>query len=213
MSDAVSDAVSGSECDAVSDAVRTRLDTQSRTTDAASDAVSSRLALTACSGGYIDPPDAVGSVVDAVGDDGSDELFAAVIADYLAGAPLRTLVWPTRSWTTVAGLTCTFRDGVLVARNPAGRVVHALDTNPKPVLSAAWAIVRDSKGMTETGHGAVVRWARVYVKPDDVERPRASIRTGHACGWAADVDGTWRCVQDFYAVGDAPETGCGATWP
>lgn len=33
----------------------------------------------------------------------------------------------------------------------------------------------------------------------------------HTCGWAR-VDGLWICVQDFYAIGDAPATGCGVTW-
>jgi hypothetical protein len=32
---------------------------------------------------------------------------------------------------------------------------------------AAWAIVKDSKGMNETGHGAAVRWARAYLGLDD----------------------------------------------
>jgi len=31
---------------------------------------------------------------------------------------------------------------------------------------AAWAIVKDSRGMQETGHGATVRWARAYLELD-----------------------------------------------
>ncbi len=34
---------------------------------------------------------------------------------------------------------------------------------------------------------------------------------GHVCGWAL-VDGTWRCLQDFYAKGVAPLTACVETW-
>lgn len=33
----------------------------------------------------------------------------------------------------------------------------------------------------------------------------------HTCGWARE-GGVWRCVQDFYAKGMSPESGCGATW-
>jgi hypothetical protein len=33
----------------------------------------------------------------------------------------------------------------------------------------------------------------------------------HVCGWAR-VEGAWTCVQDYYAKGEAPETGCGAMW-
>lgn len=33
----------------------------------------------------------------------------------------------------------------------------------------------------------------------------------HQCGWGR-VDGVWRCVQDHYAAGRLPRTGCGATW-
>jgi len=31
---------------------------------------------------------------------------------------------------------------------------------------AAWAIVKDSRGMQATGHGAAVRWARAYLGLD-----------------------------------------------
>jgi hypothetical protein len=84
-----------------------------------------------------------------------------------------------------------------------------------PLRDAAWAIVKDAKGMEATGHGAAVRWARALLELDEsgVLRANPRVLAGHTCGWAADVDGTWRCVQDFYAVGYAPETGCGATWP
>lgn len=34
----------------------------------------------------------------------------------------------------------------------------------------------------------------------------------HTHGYQAADDGTFRCVQDYYAVGTAPETGCGQTW-
>lgn len=33
----------------------------------------------------------------------------------------------------------------------------------------------------------------------------------HTCGWQK-VEGVWRCLQDYYAVGDAPETACEAVW-
>lgn len=81
------------------------------------------------------------------------------------------------------------------------------------VRDAAWLIVKDSKGMNETGHGAAVRWARAYLGLDDgpeVATSRSK-RTGHTHGWAL-VDGEWRCVQDYYLPGNAPETGCSVAW-
>lgn len=34
----------------------------------------------------------------------------------------------------------------------------------------------------------------------------------HVCGWAR-MDGAWTCVQDYYASGWSPDSGCGATLP
>jgi hypothetical protein len=79
---------------------------------------------------------------------------------------------------------------------------------------AAWAIVRDSAGMTSTGHAGAVRWARALLElndPGETDAPRRR-RTGpHVCGWAR-VEGVWRCAQDFHATGSAPRTGCGQAW-
>jgi hypothetical protein len=33
--------------------------------------------------------------------------------------------------------------------------------------SVCWAIVKDSKGMRETGHDPAVRWARAWLELDD----------------------------------------------
>jgi hypothetical protein len=78
-----------------------------------------------------------------------------------------------------------------------------------------WAIVKDSRGMEATGHAAAVRWARAGLELDEPTeptpgRPRAPIET-HTHGFTQ-VDGTWRCVQDYFAVGTARETGCGQVW-
>src|SRR4051812_4260558 len=79
------------------------------------------------------------------------------------------------------------------------------------VRDAAWLIVKDSKGMNETGHAAAVRWARAYLDLDDkVADVRHRRPTGHTHGWAKTKTGAWRCVQDHYSAGIAPETGCGA---
>jgi hypothetical protein len=37
-------------------------------------------------------------------------------------------------------------------------------------------------------------------------------KPGHTHGWAQTDSLTWTCMQDFYAVGVAPETACGETW-
>jgi hypothetical protein len=76
---------------------------------------------------------------------------------------------------------------------------------------ALWAIVKDA-GSRDT---AAYRWARVrlgLVDVDDGLPPAAQRRAdGHVCGWMQ-LNGTWQCVQDFYAEGWAPQTSCGATW-
>ena len=41
---------------------------------------------------------------------------------------------------------------------------------------------------------------------------RTQVASGHVHGWAR-VDGLWICIQDHYAVGFKPETGCGDTLP
>jgi hypothetical protein len=78
---------------------------------------------------------------------------------------------------------------------------------------AAWAIVKDSAGMTSTGHAGAVRWARALLELDDPgETDAPHRRTGpHVCGWQP-VGGVWRCVQDYYVQGNAPGKGCGQTW-
>jgi hypothetical protein len=79
---------------------------------------------------------------------------------------------------------------------------------------AAWAIVKDAQGMTDTGHAAAVRWARALLGLDDPGTPDVPARRRlgpHVHGWAR-VDGVWACVQDYYAAGAAPGTGCGETW-
>jgi hypothetical protein len=77
----------------------------------------------------------------------------------------------------------------------------------RELKAALWAIVKDRTD------GPAYRWARARLELDDGPEvvPSRQAPTEHICGWA-ELDGTWRCVADFYAVGDAPETGCGATW-
>jgi len=82
----------------------------------------------------------------------------------------------------------------------------------REVTEAAWAIVKDARGMNETGHAAAVRWARAALELDDRETFTRRVRvTGHTHGYAL-VDAAWVCAQDFYAQGDAPQTGCGDIW-
>lgn len=45
------------------------------------------------------------------------------------------------------------------------------------LTSVCWAIVKDAKGMRETGHGHTVNWARGWLGLDDQERVVGSRRT------------------------------------
>jgi hypothetical protein len=75
-----------------------------------------------------------------------------------------------------------------------------------------WAMVKD-RAVRDTAAG---RWAKVrlgLVEPGDDLPPATTPRVGgHTCG-GMQVDGVWQCVQDFYAVGWAPQTSCGRTRP
>ena len=46
----------------------------------------------------------------------------------------------------------------------------------------------------------------------DAEESLASRDNGHTHGWAR-MSGVWTCIQDHYAVGNAPWTGCGEQLP
>jgi hypothetical protein len=48
--------------------------------------------------------------------------------------------------------------------------------------SVTWAIVKDAKGMRETGHDATVRWARAYLGLEDRPEVRGSRRTHDETG-------------------------------
>jgi hypothetical protein len=109
--------------------------------------------------------------------------FEAVLDDYRAGAAGLALRTGFAGWAAAAGLTYVCRHGIAVALDASGRVVAAVDTNP-----------HDSRPPTR--------------------RPRSrggGVHRVHTHGFAR-VEGTWTCVQDYYAAGEAPESGCGRTW-
>ena len=110
-------------------------------------------------------------------------LFKAVLDDCRAGAAGLALRTGIVAWAAAAGLTYVCRHGIAVALDASGRVVAAVDTNP-----------HDPRPPTR--------------------RPRSrgrGVRRVHTHGFAQ-VEGTWTCVQDYYAAGDTPEGGCGRTW-
>jgi hypothetical protein len=61
---------------------------------------------------------------------------------------------------------------------------------------------------------AVVSWLNGSLWRDAEEGLAAGpeVNPGHTHGWAR-VDGLWTCVQDHYAVGHRPDTGCGESLP
>jgi hypothetical protein len=163
-------------------------------------------------------PDSPPSGASSAGD--VDLALRGFVDAHVCGATRQTLRLAFERWTTAAGFDSENRDGVVVAHDPVGRVVAFFEVREPPtgashrvLRDAAWAIVRDSAGMTATGHGAGVRWARALL---GLEEPNVSTvssdhRTGpHVHGWAL-VDGVWTCVQDYYAAGAAPGTGCDQT--
>jgi hypothetical protein len=109
--------------------------------------------------------------------------FRAILDDYRAGTSGGALHARFAEWAAAAGLTYVVRHGVAVALDETERVVAALDLNPHP-------------------GGQVTRRVRSVGR---------RVRRVHTHGFAQ-VDGTWRCIADFHADGDAPDTGCGLTW-
>jgi hypothetical protein len=75
-----------------------------------------------------------------------------------------------------------------------------------------WALVRDHETRTRPA-GRWAKWHLGLVEERD-DRPPAGRPgiDGHICGWM-ELDGVWQCVQDFRAIGWAPETSCGSVWP
>jgi hypothetical protein len=72
-----------------------------------------------------------------------------------------------------------------------------------------WSLVKDKLSQGTPAY----RWAREQLglvdRDEHVTRGRPG---GHVCGWT-ETDTGWRCAQDHYAAGYAPETACGETWP
>jgi hypothetical protein len=109
--------------------------------------------------------------------------FRAILDDYRAGTSGGALHTRFAEWAAAAGLTYVVRHGVAVALDETERVAAALDLNPH-------------------AGGQVTRRVRSAGR---------RVRRVHTHGFAQ-VEGTWRCIADFHADGDAPETGCGLTW-
>ena len=145
-----------------------------------------------------------------------DHLLRSAIDAYLAaGSDSVAFASAFAAWAAGAGLRYECRAGVLVSLDEEGHVLAAVASPEIGTLrEIAWAIVKDAPGMAATGHAAAVRWARALLGLDGPDAPDASARrraSVHVHGWAR-VDGGWTCTQDYYATGDAPETGCGETW-
>jgi hypothetical protein len=61
---------------------------------------------------------------------------------------------------------------------------------------------------TEAVRRVVAGWLQGRPWDDGDAASANDNRADHYCGWAR-VDGVWTCLQDYYAVGWAPETSCG----
>lgn len=73
-----------------------------------------------------------------------------------------------------------------------------------------WALVKDKPSRDTRSY----RWAKTHlglIESGEDAPPAQPSTAGHICGWMQ-LDGVWQCVQDFYAVGWAPQTLCGAVW-
>lgn len=64
---------------------------------------------------------------------------------------------------------------------------------------------RGVKSYAEAVRQSVAAW----LNGDGWRDPVGEVGRDHVCGWAR-VSGVWTCIQDYHAVGFAPETACGA---
>lgn len=124
------------------------------------------------------------SLLLADGQANRDELLHRVFDSYCEVGPGRATSLAFTTWASAAGYTAAVVPGVIIARDATECVVAAITT------------------IVPTQVGPRRRRAR---------RAGPSRPAVHTCGWAQ-VGGEWRCLQDYYAVGEAPETSCGATW-
>ncbi|CAN5626495.1 hypothetical protein BH23CHL8_BH23CHL8_31470 [soil metagenome] len=87
---------------------------------------------------------------------------------------------------------------------------HSVEATCRAKRDAWWSLVKEPGG-PRAGHA--YRWARTRLALDDEPEtaPARQAPAGHAHGWAP-VEGEWRCLQGYYAAGERPDTGCGATW-
>jgi hypothetical protein len=78
----------------------------------------------------------------------------------------------------------------------------------RELRDAWWSFVRRRDAPTRAKS-----WARAALGLDEAEYvPPTSRPVGHVHGWGRSASGEWRCVQDYYANGSWPGTGCGESW-
>lgn len=110
--------------------------------------------------------------------------------------------WLLRSLAGQAGWTVR-----LVHGRPGGVALHRVSRDGV-----------DANGLVVPLAGVrarVVDWinGNAWEDPAPTAREKAHDGTGaHLCGWSRLRAGVYACVQDFYAEGNRPQTGCGATW-
>jgi hypothetical protein len=80
-------------------------------------------------------------------------------------------------------------------------------------VSSSGVATEGVRTTAEAVRASTVDWVNglAWQEPRGIRDVSHQDTKGHTCGWAK-VDDAWMCVQDYYAKGFAPETGCGSTW-
>lgn len=110
------------------------------------------------------------------------------------------------------GLSKSDQHGVLLVRGKRVDRIHV-----QQATRGSWGGVLETT--CESLNTTISRWLSGSLWRDAAETLMARTRRlnipagrpGHTHGFALD-EGIWRCVQDFYAVGRDPSSGCGETW-
>ncbi len=109
-------------------------------------------------------------------------------------------------WPLAHGQSATL---MALARQPRWTVRILRGTSKALTIHHVSSVGIDELGVKSHAE-AIRRTVALFLNGEAWRDPVGEVGSGHTCGWAR-VEGVWTCIQDYHAIGFAPETACGAT--